>query len=192
MKDNFSKQEYLRKIIHLLIFFFGLFLLIFDLKYCLPIFLLISSSFILLDFLRINNNNLNIYYHKYFGFVTRSIEKDRMTSASYAFCSIMIVVLFFDKTIAACSIMILSISDVVASYIGVKFGKFKLLDNKTLEGSIAFFISTAIILLFFNFTSYQVILVSFGCTIIELLADKFKLDDNLGIPVIAAMLLTIL
>ena len=91
MKNNFSKQEYLRKIIHLLIFFFGLFLLIFDIKYCLPIYLLISSSFILLDFLRINNNNINIYFHKFFGFITRSIEKDRMTSASYAFLSIIVV-----------------------------------------------------------------------------------------------------
>ena len=144
MKNNFSKQEYLRKIIHLLISFFGLFLLIYDIKYCLPIFLLISSSFILLDFLRINNNSLNIYYHKFFGFVTRSIEKNKMTSASYAFLSIIIVTIFFNTRIAACSIMILSISDVIASYVGVKFGKFKLLDNKTLEGSFAFFISPAL------------------------------------------------
>ena len=192
MKNNFSKQEYLRKIIHLLIFFFGLFLLIFDIKYCLPIFLLISSSFMLLDFLRINNNSFNMYYHKFFGFVTRNTEKDKMTSASHAFFSIMIVVLFFDTRIAASSIMILSISDVLASYIGVKFGKFKLLNNKTLEGSIAFFISTAFILLFFNFTSYQIILVSFGCTAIELLANKIKIDDNLGIPIIASILLAIL
>jgi len=192
MKNKFSKQECFRKIIHLLIFFFGLSLLVFDIKYCLPTFLLIASSFILLDFLRINNNSLNIYYHKFFGFVTRSIEKDRMTSASYAFFSIIIVVLFFDTTIAACSIMILSISDVIASYVGVKIGKFELFNHKTLEGSISFFISAAIVLLFFNFTSYQVILVSFGCTTMELLASRIKIDDNLGIPVIAAILLTIL
>tara|TARA_Y100000590_G_C15697519_1_gene1005679 strand:- start:1061 stop:1636 length:576 start_codon:yes stop_codon:yes gene_type:complete len=191
MENNFSKQEYVRKVIHLLIFFFGFFLLVFDFSYCLPVYITISISFILLDFLRLKNNKLNLFYHKFFGFVTRDIEKDRMTSASYAFLSIIIVILFFNVRTAACSIVILSVSDVFASYVGVKHGKFKLGD-KTLEGSLSFFISTALILLFFKFSSLQIILVSLGCTAIELLSNKIKIDDNLGIPVIASILLTVL
>ena len=191
MDRTLPSMDLLRKFIHLSICVFGFSLYYFDKKYCLPLFLVIGISFIALDLIRIKNDKVNKFFYKFFGFVSRDYEKKRLTGASYAFLAIMITSTLFNVKIASASIVILSISDVLASYVGIKIGKFKVL-NKTLEGSLAFFISTAIILICFGFSSIQIIIVSLGCTVMELLSDKVNVDDNLSVPIIGAVLLRLL
>jgi dolichol kinase len=97
----------------------------------------------------------------------------------------------FDEGIASPALMIMILSDPIASVIGIIFGKFKLVGEKTLEGSITFFIITAIVLISFKFTSFQVILVALGATLIELFSKEVNIDDNLLIPLVSAGLLVI-
>ena len=87
--------------------------------------------------------------------------------------------------------MVMCLSDTVANLVGRKFGKISLFD-KTLEGSLSFFIVSVLILSIYNFTSIQIILVSLCATIVELLSAKIKINDNLSIPLVSGFLLHIL
>ena len=154
-----------------------------------PYFLIISVLFLLFDVLRIKNDSIKVFYDKYFNIVTKKYEADKLTSASYVFLSLLIVVFLFDEASASAALMIMILSDPVASLTGRIFGNFKLVGDKTLEGSIAFFIVSVIILLLFNFEAFEILLVSIGATLIELFSKKIKIDDNLLIPLISASLL---
>ena len=145
-----------------------------------------------MDIVRLKNSQVQLLYNKYFSIVTKEYECNNLTSASYVFLSLLIVVSLFSETVAAAALMIMILSDPIASLVGRYFGKFKLVGEKTLEGSIVFFIITAIVLINFEFTSFKVIFVASGCTLIELFSKEINIDDNLLIPLVSAGLLFIL
>ena len=62
------------------------------------------------------------------------------------------------------------------------FGKTKLF-NKTLEGSMAFFLTTFTILFFFNFNLLEIFIVSSIATIVELFST-YRYNDNILIPLV--------
>ena len=191
--NQFSlRREFLRKILHIVVLVFPLFLLEFGKSICFPYFLVISILFILFDIFRIKNSGVKLFYDRYFSIVTKKYEVDKLTSASYVFLSLIIVVLLFDETSAAAALTIMILSDPIASLVGRVFGNLKLIGNKTLEGSIAFFISSVIILLLYNFEAFEVLIVSMGATLIELFSKKIRIDDNFLIPLISAILLFVL
>ena len=78
--------------------------------------------------------------------MTKNHEKINLTGASYVFISLIIVNLFFSEKIVIVSLLIMSISDPIAAIVGRWVGQLKIY-NKTLEGAIAFFIATSIILI---------------------------------------------
>ena len=166
-------------------------LLYLDRSICLPIFFLSGLTFILLDIGRIKNENIKKIYSIFFSSITKQTEYQSLTGASYTFIGLMIVSVFFPSKIAAIAVIIMSISDGLASLIGFRFGYIKILD-KSLEGSLVFFISTCIILIFFGYTSINVVIIALCCTIIELISSKVKVDDNLLIQISAAIILSIL
>ena len=191
--NQFSlRREFLRKILHIIVLVFPLLLLEFGKSICLPYFLVISILFILFDIFRIKSSAVKIFYDRYFSIVTKKYEIDKLTSASYVFLSIMIVVFLFDEVSAAAALTIMILSDPVASLVGRVFGNLKLIGNKTLEGSLAFFISSIIILLLYNFEVFEVLFVSVGATLIELFSKKIRIDDNFLIPLVSATLLFVL
>ena len=144
-----------------------------------------------MDIFRLKYKQIQLLYDRYFGSVTKNYERNNLTSASYVFLSLLITVSLFDEGIASAALMIMILSDPIASVIGIIFGTFILVGEKTLEGSITFFIITAIVLISFKFTSFQVILVALGATLIELFSKEVNIDDNLLIPLVSAGLLVI-
>ena len=191
--NQFSlRREFLRKILHIIVLVFPLLLLEFGKSICLPYFLVISILFILFDIFRIKSGAVKIFYDRYFSIVTKKYEVDKLTSASYVFLSMIIVVFLFDEVSAAAALTIMILSDPIASLVGRVFGNLKLIGNKTLEGSIAFFISSIIILLLYNFEVFEVLFVSVGATLIELFSKKIRIDDNFLIPLVSATLLFVL
>jgi phytol kinase len=92
-----------------------------------------------------------------------------------------------------CGILVLAVSDALAAIIGIKFGKhvFNIFGNKkSLEGSIAFFITTGLILLGFDVDFVHILIVSLLLTIVEFFL-VFGLD-NLILPILSAYILTII
>ena len=139
------KIEVSRKIIHLLSSVIGISIYFLDQSIYVPILLFLSTLFICFDIMRINFKKLNDFYYKYFFIFTRDHEKNQLTGASYLFLGASLVAILFSKKIVVIGLLVMSFSDSLAAIIGIQFGKTKLFD-KTLEGSVAFFLTTFLIL----------------------------------------------
>lgn len=94
-----------------------------------------------------------------------------------------IVSLFFEEKIVAISIVSLAIYDGIATIIGKKFGKIKLLNNRTLEGTIAGIIVNTIALSFIVSPLIGLIISIFVAVIENISPSK---EDNFYIPVATA------
>lgn len=129
-------------------------------------------------------------FYKIFGFLLRKHELDHkkknLNGATYVLISALISVLIFPKVIFISAFSILIISDSLAALIGRKFGKHKFL-SKSLEGTLTFFISACIVILFTpkvgSFTEEFIIgfIAAFVGAIVENISFRL-IDDNLSIP----------
>jgi dolichol kinase len=104
--------------------------------------------------------------------------------------------LLFPLKIASSAVFILAVADSFSTIVGVKFGKHKIVGNKTIEGTFIFFISSFVSLVFISFPG--AVLASIVATFSEILPDikafdNLKkmgfLDDNWTIPIITASIL---
>ena len=111
--------------------------------------------------------------------------------------AILLTIITFPKPFALIAIYTLAIADPLSALIGIRFGKNKIYGNKSLEGSIAFFITTLIVaFVVLNKTIIEegYLLAIFACStltaifsaLIEVL--PIKLDDNFIIPLTVGML----
>ena len=67
-------------------------------------------------------------------------------TATYLVLTSFFIILFFNREFSILAISIASICDAMAAIFGMKYGKIKILHNKTLEGSLAFIISGLIVI----------------------------------------------
>ncbi|MDK2915762.1 MAG: hypothetical protein PWR25_319 [Euryarchaeota archaeon] len=95
---------------------------------------------------------------------------------------------FFAKEVAFVGLVVLALLDSVTTLAGVRFGRTRIYNHKSLEGTLAGFAATAIALSF---------LVPLGAALATAVAAAVAelvspVDDNLVIPVVASLALTIL
>ena len=133
-------------------------------------------------------------YKALFGRILRDNEKEESfhySGAPYVLIAALILVIIFPKIVAMFALSILLISDTMAALIGRRFGRHRLVGHKTWEGTLAFldsgFFVTFLFVLFGNM-SFQICIVSvfFGC-LGDLFNEKLHVDDNLSIPLLAAL-----
>lgn len=117
-------------------------------------------------------------------------EKDTPSGAFFFLLSSLITMLVFKERAAIPSLFVLSISDPLSSLTGYWFGKRPLL-GKTLEGSMIFFISSFFILIGFSFAIPVVLITALVSTATELVSSRY-IDDNLSIPIMTALALSVL
>jgi dolichol kinase len=130
-------------------------------------------------------------FYSIFGFLLREHEVDarkkNLNGATYVFISALICVIIFPKIIFLTAFSILIISDSLAALIGRKYGKHKFL-SKSLEGTLTFFISATIVVLFTPkvealFLEYIIGIIAAAIgAIVENISFGFA-DDNLSIPI---------
>jgi dolichol kinase len=130
-------------------------------------------------------------FYKIFGFLLRKHEidssKKNLNGATYVLISALICVILFPKVLFITAFTILIISDTMAALIGRKFGKHRFL-SKSLEGTLAFFISASIVVFFTpkmeNLPAeYLIGLIAAAVgAIVENISFGFA-DDNLAIPI---------
>lgn len=139
------------------------------------------------EFIRLNIPLVNNIFCKSFSSLLRDHENDKINGMLYFTLGAMISILFFQKNIAILSLFVLVICDTCASIIGILYGKTKLIGNKSLEGTAAFFLSAFFISLIggycFNIRIHPLLIGSVVATILELFSKKLKIDDNVLIPV---------
>ena len=184
-------REVYRKLIHISSSSIPISIFLFGKINVLPWLIFFALLFPLLDYIRRYALFLKKIYYYLFGFVTRKHEENAFSGATWVFIGSAVTLLLFDEKIAIISLLIMSLADSAAAIIGIKFGKTKLF-NKSLEGSCAFFLVSASILLIITDINYiNIFFIAFISTLSELLISV-RLNDNLYIPIITGLLLSIL
>ena len=109
----------------------------------------------------------------------------QFTGSVYVLASAILCMCLFSKAVAVIAMTVMLISDSAAALIGRTFGKIKIYKKKTLEGTLAFFISALVInLLFIPIYPFRLasLLACAAATAVEVYEDKIGIDDNLSIP----------
>jgi diacylglycerol kinase (CTP) len=126
----------------------------------------------------------------------RKSELKNLTSATYLLIGVYIIVLFFPAEIVHLALFFLAFGDPIASTFGILYGKDRLIGKKSLQGSMACFITCAVISYVYfwqgNLMTERLFLASALSGLIGALAELVpvgKIDDNLSIPVFSSLLL---
>ncbi len=187
-----KKGEFYRKLLHLsgvlipIIYHLTPKEMVHSFKLGLVIFTLISTS---VDLMRFKIPTVKRWVEAVFGGVMRNEERKGITTFSLYLIGSSAVVLTFRREVAMASILVLSICDFSAALVGSTLGKVKTIRGKTLEGSLAFWLTAAIIL-FAMFKSWKVAPVSLVSSIVEMFSPGIL--DNLTIPIITAVFLKLI
>ena len=184
------RQEVYRKIVHISSSGIAILLWYFGKDAMLPWVLAVAILFPILDWLRKYIPLLKKLYFILFGIITRPYEHQVLSGASWVFMGAGFTAYLFNEKVAVIALLIMSLSDSAAALIGIQYGTTRLF-NKSLEGTLAFLLSTYLIIFLLSSASLMLLLiVSITATAIELLSTP-KFNDNILIPVATAFILTL-
>lgn len=200
-KIIFSKsvrREFLRKSVHLSSLWIPALIYFASVKISFSVFLFLFVGDLLLEY---GNHKkwrwTRATYGKIFSGMLRPKERKNknfvVCGSAYVSLAAMICVLVFSKEVAIVALTIMLISDTFAAVVGKIYGSRRLRENKSVEGTFAFFISSLLVVLACNplFTvSYASIIACFAATFVEMFEDKIRVDDNLSIPLVVGVILT--
>jgi dolichol kinase len=181
--------EIKRKIVHMSSLAIPAGYLLFSGKTVISILVPLFLAFLLVDLLRQYHAGTSRLFKKFFvGTILREKESNSLMGSTYFLFSSVLVVFFFPKSIAIASLLILILSDTAAALVGKGIGKVPIFRRKTLEGSLAFFVSSQLIVWIYpGLNHLWGALGALAATLIEAL--PVKVDDNLTIPLIAGAIM---
>ncbi len=119
----------------------------------------------------------------------------QVSGSLYVLLAAIVCTFLFTKAIALVSLTIMLISDTCAALFGKAYGTRRLRTSKSLEGTVAFFLSALIIMVIYNPilpVTYVSIIAALAATCAEVYEDKIEIDDNLSIPLFVGIILSIL
>jgi dolichol kinase len=184
------RDELYRKLIHLTSLSIPIVYYFISTETAALILAILAGLALIIDLARYLHPDIGKIFYKIFGFLLRKHELDHqkknLNGATYVLISALISVLIFPKVIFISAFTILIVSDSLAALIGRKFGRRKFL-SKSLEGTLTFFISACIVILFTpkvgGFMEEYVIgfISAFVGAIVENISFRL-IDDNLSIP----------
>ncbi len=153
----------------------------------------------LVDFIRNKVPAVNEIVIKVMGPLMRRSEREGVTGLPFYALGISLALFFFSRDIAIVSSMFLVFSDPLSSFFGVLYGKDKILPNKSLQGAVAGFFTCYLITLFYAMntttTGTHLLVFSIVAGVIGAaseLVSAFNIDDNLTIPVLSGLGMTLL
>ena len=121
--------------------------------------------------------------------------KFQVSGSLYVLLAAIACTLLFPQPVAVISLSVMLISDTSAALFGKAYGTRKLYKNKSLEGTVAFFLSALIVNMLcepiYHFTHAGVIACA-AASFAEMFEDKLEVDDNLSIPLVVGTVLVIL
>ena len=184
------RDEVVRKLIHLCSLSIPIIYYFVSKTTAIIILSIVSFVALVIDISRYFSPIAGKLFYSIFGFLLREheldIRKKNLNGATYVLISALLCVVIFPKILFITAFSILIISDSVAALIGRKYGRHKFL-SKSLEGTLAFFVSAIIVVLFTPkveglFFEYLIgiIAAAFGA-IVENISFGFA-DDNISVP----------
>ncbi len=185
------RDEVVRKLIHLCSLSIPIIYFFIPKTSAVIILSIVTFFALVIDLSRYFSPEAGKVFYSFFGFLLREHELDtrkkNLNGATYVFISALICVIIFPKILFITAFSILIISDSLAALIGRKYGKHKFL-SKSLEGTLTFFISATIVVLFTPkveglVSEYLIGIVAAAIgAIVENISFGFA-DDNLSIPI---------
>ena len=146
---------------------------------------------LLTEFLRFKNKKFAITFYKLFGNMLWKQEYHTLTGSTTFLIGALVSTVLFPKSITVTVLLFLTFGDTIAYFVGNTIGKIKIFGEKTLEGAIAcFLMSFLIVLIIPDIKLWHGILGALIASIVELL--PWRIDDNFSIPIISGALLQLL
>lgn len=130
-------------------------------------------------------------------FMRRS-ELENFTGFPFYALGIAVTLVLYREPLALLATLFLIFADPIASLVGIQFGRDKIFKNKSVQGSMAaFFVCTFITLLYgqaYGLIGFRLMIYSVLAGIIGSISEicSLKIDDNLTIPILSGLGLTIL
>ncbi len=161
--------------------------------------LFIAGVSFFFDFKRFSSEKLNTSVERVMGPIMRHSEKMSFSGLSFYALGVALSIFLYEKNVAILSILYLVFADPIASIVGYYYGKDRLLPNKTLQGTIAAFVTCLVITLVYFYSqsllSSNIIIFGFLAAMFGAMSEllsAFNIDDNLTIPVISGAILSAL
>jgi dolichol kinase len=183
------RYEVARKSIHLFSLSIPIIYFFISRQFALCLLLPVTAAFLITDTARYYIPSVSRWFYKWFGWLLRRHETDhkkkRLNGATNVLLSASFCVILFPKIIVLNAFAILIISDTTSALIGRRFGRHRFI-GKSLEGSLAFFISAVLVVLIAPKVDYLRMEYALGIiaalvgTVVEAL--PLKIDDNITIP----------
>lgn len=149
------------------------------------------------DWLRLRRPALNRFFQFLFRPFLREQERTHFAASTAMMAGVTLIICLFPRNVVLLTLLFLAVGDPAASYFGIRFGKDKLIGNKSLQGSLgAFAVCFGLALLFFSRMELMTDRMFIACLLSGLigavseLVPIGKLDDNFVFPVLSATLLT--
>ena len=156
---------------------------------------IVACAAYIFDKARIAYPEIAVEFEWLSNFFLRAEERLKESSMIPYCMGILLTILSFPKPIALISICTLAIADPLSAIIGIQFGKHKWVEGKSIEGSAAFFTASfliSFIILRQASTNPSLIIIllsiffALSLSLFEMI--KFKIDDNLTIPIASGLL----
>lgn len=187
------KKELIRKGIHLfsLSIPIGTYLLRERIEIAISILSIVFLLFVIAEVLRFVSPVFKLLFVKFFGYLLREHESTKLTGSTYLLFSSLACIIIFKLEISIAAITFLVLGDTAAALVGKHWGKHKIINKKTLEGSSAFFLLCIISSFFIPQLTFAVALAgAITATLVELFFPPKFIDDNLSIPFFSALIMT--
>lgn len=152
---------------------------------------IITAATIFLDISRHYNSSIGGVIDKLFSSLMRPFERTgsyKLSGSSYMALGFFISTIIFSKGVAITSCLVLTISDSCAAIFGKKLGT-STNHGKSLEGSLAFFLSAVMVSIFifqieaFYSNFWIIVIASLATSAVEYYSHQIGVNDNLTIPV---------
>lgn len=151
-------------------------------------------AFVPIDFLRQTSPPLNEWLVHAFKPIMRQTEVNRLAGTTYLITGALVVVYLAPRPVTSLTLLFLAFADPLASYVGIRFGRDKLMGHKSLQGTIGAYVVCVIASFLYLFSMNQsldrVIVFSLIAGAVGALAELIpigKLDDNFSLPVLSAI-----
>jgi diacylglycerol kinase (CTP) len=129
--------------------------------------------------------------------ILRESERNRISGISWMVVGVGLIIFIYPKNVVLLALLFLAFADPMASEIGIRFGKDKLIGNKSLQGSLAAFaVCFVTSMIYFNALDLmreRLFIVSLLGGLIGAVSELLplgKMDDNFVFPVLSATMLT--
>jgi len=188
------KQELLRKLIHLSSFWIVGLIWVCPRLLAIILLSLVSVVVLMAEYETHKNSLCARIYRFLFSPVLREKESNSsfgFSGAPYVLLAALILVMVMKRPVAMFALSVLLLSDTMAALVGRAIGRHKLIGKKTWEGTCAFLIAGFVVCWIFNWgfglpLVRSMLGVCLGC-LGDLFNDKLHIDDNLSIPLLAAL-----